>query len=188
MRRLDPNPADLAYASLEPLPWSIGPAGVRAFYSTKIQPSCSALPCLDWARGAAPSAIVSLPPKQSHIRREELLQRQAWVRYCSWSRITNGVLLSVTGAVQYGTAKIAGQGNQQPAEDQKVLRLGVVKVYLKRVEHLVYLVGICVESHMCHYPECFGMLVTSSIHRSVSFADVFIWCISSKRPPPSFLS
>jgi DDE superfamily endonuclease len=29
-----------------------------------------------------------------------------WRQYRSWSRITNGVLLSVIGAVQYGTAKV----------------------------------------------------------------------------------
>jgi hypothetical protein len=43
---------------------------------------------------------------QSQIKREESLKRQAWVRYRSWSRVTNGVLLSVIGAVQYGTAKV----------------------------------------------------------------------------------
>jgi len=45
------------------------------------------------------------PLSQSQIRREESLKRQAWVRYRSWSRITSGVLLSVIGAVQYGTSK-----------------------------------------------------------------------------------
>jgi hypothetical protein len=29
----------------------------------------------------------------------------AWLSYRSWSRVTSGVLLSVIGAVQYGTSK-----------------------------------------------------------------------------------
>ena len=33
---------------------------------------------------------------------------------------------------------IADHGHQQPAEDQKVLRLGAIKVSLERVEHLLY--------------------------------------------------
>jgi DDE superfamily endonuclease len=43
---------------------------------------------------------------QSQIKRHESLKRQAWVQYRSWSRVTSGVLLSVIGAVQYGTSKV----------------------------------------------------------------------------------
>jgi hypothetical protein len=43
---------------------------------------------------------------QSQINRDESLKRQAWRRYRSWSRVTSGVLLSVLGAVQYGTSKV----------------------------------------------------------------------------------
>jgi len=43
---------------------------------------------------------------QRQIKREESLKRQAWVRYRSWGRVTSGVLLSVIGAVQYGTSKV----------------------------------------------------------------------------------
>ena len=57
--RLDPTPADLADGSLNWLPWSTGLAGAKSFYSTKMKPSCGALPCPGWAGGAAPSAIVS---------------------------------------------------------------------------------------------------------------------------------
>src|SRR4029450_2654617 len=32
--------------------------------------------------------------------------RHAWLQYRSWSRITSGVLLSVIGAVHYGTSKV----------------------------------------------------------------------------------
>jgi hypothetical protein len=45
-----------------------------------------------------------MSPKQ--IKRDEALKRQAWVRYRSWSRVTSGVLLSVIGAIQYGTSKV----------------------------------------------------------------------------------
>jgi hypothetical protein len=40
------------------------------------------------------------------IKREEALKRQRWGHYRAWSRITSGVLLSVLGAVQYGTSRI----------------------------------------------------------------------------------
>jgi hypothetical protein len=43
-------------------------------------------------------------PRQ--IRREETLKRHAWLPYRSWRRITSGVLLSVIGAVQFGTSKV----------------------------------------------------------------------------------
>jgi DDE superfamily endonuclease len=46
------------------------------------------------------------PLSQSQIKRDEGLKRQAWLQYRSWSRITSGVLLSVIGAVQYGTSKV----------------------------------------------------------------------------------
>jgi len=40
------------------------------------------------------------------MKREASLKRQAWLPYRTWSRMTSGVLLSVIGAVQYGTAKV----------------------------------------------------------------------------------
>lgn len=49
------------------------------------------------------------PLSQSQIKRAEALKRQAWVQYRSWSRITSGVLLSVIGAVQYGTSRVIYQ-------------------------------------------------------------------------------
>jgi hypothetical protein len=65
-----------------------------------------ALPRLGWWRRARRYRLPTRPLSQSQIRHEESLKRQAWVRYRSWSRITSGVLLSVIGAVQYGTAKV----------------------------------------------------------------------------------
>jgi transposase len=45
------------------------------------------------------------PLSPSQIKRDEALKHQAWGRYRSWSRVSSGVLLSVIGAVQYGTSK-----------------------------------------------------------------------------------
>src|SRR5262245_10172281 len=89
-------------------PWSTGHAGGRSFCSMKTKRSCGALPCPGWAGGVAPSALVwpTRPLSQSQIKRDESLKRQAWTRYRTWSRITSGVLLSVIGAVQYGTSKV----------------------------------------------------------------------------------
>ena len=70
--------------------------------------SCGALPCCARAGGAPPSARASptRPLSQRQINHEEARKRQAWVRSLAWSRITSGVLLSVIGAVQYGTSKV----------------------------------------------------------------------------------
>jgi len=65
-----------------------------------------ALPRAGWGRKTPRARLPLRPLSQGQIKREESLKRQAWVRYRSWSRITNGVLLSVLGAVQYGTAKV----------------------------------------------------------------------------------
>jgi hypothetical protein len=65
-----------------------------------------ALPRAGWWRTAQRARLPLRPLSQSQIKREEPLKRQTWVRYRSWSRITSGVLLSVLGAVQYGTSKV----------------------------------------------------------------------------------
>jgi hypothetical protein len=65
-----------------------------------------ALPRLGWWRRALRPRLPIRPLSQSHIKREDSLTRQAWVQYRSWSRITSGVLLSVIGAVHYGTSKV----------------------------------------------------------------------------------
>jgi transposase len=65
-----------------------------------------ALPRLGWWRKARRARFPTRPLSQSPIKREESLKRQAWSRYRSWSRVTSGVLLSVIGAVQYGTSKV----------------------------------------------------------------------------------
>jgi DDE superfamily endonuclease len=65
-----------------------------------------ALPRAGWWRKACRARLPMRPLSQSQITRAESLKRQAWVRYRSWSRVTHGVLLSVIGAVQYGTSKV----------------------------------------------------------------------------------
>ena len=65
-----------------------------------------ALPRAGWWRKAQRARLPTRPLSQSQIKREESLKRQAWRGYRSWSRITSGVLLSVIGAVQYGTSKV----------------------------------------------------------------------------------
>ena len=59
-----------------------------------------------WWRTAQRARIPTRPLSQRQINREEALKRQAWRSYRTWSRVTSGVLLSVIGAVQYGTSKV----------------------------------------------------------------------------------
>ena len=65
-----------------------------------------ALPRAGWWRKAQRARFPTRPLSQSQIKREEALKRQAWGGYRSWSRVTSGVLLSVIGAVQYGTSRV----------------------------------------------------------------------------------
>jgi transposase len=65
-----------------------------------------ALPRVGWWRKAQRARLPTRPLSQGQIKREESLKRQAWVHHRSWSRVTSGVLLSVIGAVQYGTSKV----------------------------------------------------------------------------------
>ena len=65
-----------------------------------------ALPRLGWWRRTQRYRLPIRPLSQGQIKQAESCKRQTWLQYRSWSRITNGVLLSVIGAVQYGTAKV----------------------------------------------------------------------------------
>jgi hypothetical protein len=65
-----------------------------------------AWPRAGWWRKTPRGRLPIRPLSQSQSKRAESLKRQAWGQYRSWSRITSGVLLSVLGAVQYGTAKV----------------------------------------------------------------------------------
>jgi transposase len=65
-----------------------------------------ALPRRGWWRRAQRARLPIRPLSHGQIKREEALKRQRWGHYRAWSRITSGVLLSVLGAVQYGTSRI----------------------------------------------------------------------------------
>src|SRR5512145_2649644 len=106
--RLDPTPADLAYGSVElaALEYRARQGEIIVLYEDETVLWRFALPRLGWWRRAQRYRLPTRPLSQSQINRDESLKRQAWRRYRSWSRITSGVLLSVIGAVQYGTAKV----------------------------------------------------------------------------------
>jgi len=106
--RLDPLPADLAYASLElaALEYRARRGEILLLYEDETVLWRFALPRLGWWRRAQRYRLPTRPLSQSQIRRDESLKRHAWLRYRSWSRITSGVLLNVIGAVQYGTSRV----------------------------------------------------------------------------------
>jgi hypothetical protein len=106
--RLDPDPADLAYASLElaALEYRARRGEIILLYEDETILWRFALPRVGWWRKAQRPRLPTRPLSQSQIKRDESLKRQAWLRYRSWSRSTTGVVLSVIGAVQYGTAKV----------------------------------------------------------------------------------
>jgi transposase len=106
--RLEPTPADLAYGSLElaALEYQARRGEIILLYEDETILWRFALPRAGWWRTAQRARLPIRPLRQSQIKREESLKRQAWLQYRSWSRITSGVLLSVIGAVQYGTSKV----------------------------------------------------------------------------------
>src|SRR5262244_3091108 len=106
--RLDPNPADLAYGSVDlaALESRARQGEIILLYEDETVLWRFALPRAGWWRKAQRARLPIRPLSQSQIKRDESLKRQAWVRYRSWSRVTSGVLLSVIGAVQYGTSKV----------------------------------------------------------------------------------
>src|SRR5215510_6754156 len=106
--RLDPHPADLAWASLElaALEYRARRGEIIVLYEDETIVWRFALPRAGWWRTARRTRLPIRPLSQSQIKREESLKRQAWLQYRSWSRMTSGVLLSVIGAVQYGTSRV----------------------------------------------------------------------------------
>jgi hypothetical protein len=103
-----PTPADLAYGALE--------LAAREYQARRGESSLLsedetilwrfALLRAGWWRTAQRARVPPRPLSQSQINREEALKRRAWGQYRAWTRITSGVLLSVIGAVQYGTSKV----------------------------------------------------------------------------------
>src|SRR5262252_2677296 len=106
--RLTPAPAELAWASLElaALEYRARRGEIILLYEDETILWRFALPRAGWWRKAQRARLATRPLRQSQIKRAESRKRQAWVQYRSWSRITSGVLLSVIGAVQYGTSKV----------------------------------------------------------------------------------
>jgi hypothetical protein len=106
--RLAPTPADLAYASLDlaALEYQARHGKIILLYEDETILWRFALPRAGWWRKAQRARLPTRPLSQSQIKRDESLKRQTWLQYRSWSRITSGVLLSVIGAVQYGTSKV----------------------------------------------------------------------------------
>jgi len=106
---LAPDPAALAYASVElaALEYQARRGEILLLYADETILWRFALPRAGWwHRHAQRYRLPTRPLTQSQIKREEALKREAWSRYRSWSRITSGVLLSIIGAVQYGTSKV----------------------------------------------------------------------------------
>jgi hypothetical protein len=106
--RLDPNPADLAYAHLElpALEYRARQGEIILLYEDETLVWRFALPRRGWWRRAQRYRLPTHPLSPSQIKHEEALKRQAWKQYRAWSRITSGVLLHVIGAVQYGTSRV----------------------------------------------------------------------------------
>ena len=106
--RLDPSPSALAYASiaLAALEYQARRGEIIVLYEDETVLWRFALPRAGWWRNAQRCRLPTRPLSQGQIKRDESLKRQTWSRYRAWSRITSGVLLSVIGAVQYGTSKV----------------------------------------------------------------------------------
>jgi len=99
--RLEPAPAALAYASLElaALEYQARRGEIILLYADETLLWRFALPRAGWWRKAQRYRLPIRPLSRSPIKREEALQRHAWMPYRRWSRITSGVVQSVLGAV-----------------------------------------------------------------------------------------
>jgi hypothetical protein len=106
--RLAPAPAALAWASLAraACEYRARRGEIMLLYEEETIGWRFALPRAGWWRTAQRARLPRRPLSQSHSQRAESLTRQAWWQSRSWSRLTSGVLLSVSGAVQEGTSKV----------------------------------------------------------------------------------
>jgi len=106
---LTPAPAALAYASVElaALEYQARRGELIWLYADETILWRFALPRAGWwHRQAQRSRLSTRPLTQRQLKREEPLKRDTWHRSHAWNRITSGVLLSIIGAVQYGTSKV----------------------------------------------------------------------------------
>ena len=106
--RLAPAPADLASGSLAlaALEYQARRGEIILLYEDETILWRFALPRAGWWCTAQRARLPIRPLSQSQSKREEALKRQAWWQYRAWSRVTSGGVLSVLGAVQYGTSKV----------------------------------------------------------------------------------
>ena len=106
--RLEPPPAELASGSLAlaALEYRARRGESILLYEDETILWRFALPRAGWWRRTQRARLSLRPLSQSQIKRDASLKRQAWLQYRAWGRITSGVLLSVIGAVQYGTSKV----------------------------------------------------------------------------------
>jgi transposase len=106
--RLEPDPAALAYGSIDlaALEYRARRGEIILLYEDETILWRFALPRAGWWRKALRARLPLRPLSPSQIKRDESLKRHTWGRYRAWSRLTSGVLLSVIGAVQYGTSKV----------------------------------------------------------------------------------
>src|SRR5919109_2869116 len=106
--QLAPAPAELAWASLElaALEYRARRGEIVLLYEDETIVWRFALPRLGWWRRTQRYRLPTRPLNQGQIKQEESRKRQTWGQSRAWSRITSGVLLSVIGAVQYGTSKV----------------------------------------------------------------------------------
>src|ERR671939_1289970 len=88
--RLDPNPADLAYGSLElaALEYRARRNEIILLYADETILWRFALPRAGWWRTARRARLPTRPLSQSQLKRDESLKRHTWLRYRAWSRIT----------------------------------------------------------------------------------------------------
>jgi DDE superfamily endonuclease len=107
--RLAPDPAALSYASVDlaALEYQARRGEIILLYADETVLWRFALPRAGWWHRQAQRYRLPLRPfTRGQIKQEEALKRDAWGRYRSWHRITSGVVLSIIGAVQYGTSKV----------------------------------------------------------------------------------
>jgi transposase len=139
--RLAPDPAQLAWASLElaALEYRARRGEIMLLSEDETVLWRFALPRAGWWRKVQRARLSTRPLTQSQIKRDESFKRQAWVRSRSWSRLTSGVLLSVLGAVQYGTSRVIYK--LVPPCDPEGLRQYLPQV-MARVRHTGQEVGM----------------------------------------------
>jgi hypothetical protein len=107
--QLAPDPAALAYASVDlaALESQARRGAIILLYADETFLWRFALPRAGWwCRQAQRYRLPMRSLTRGQIKHEEALKHDVWRRYCSWNRITSGVVLSIIGVVQYGTSRV----------------------------------------------------------------------------------